>query len=423
MPGEVVTIPYGADDLRFRVNHDAVLAGVFTPHPAPPAPDPEGVIREALADPVDCARLREAAADARSALILVDDITRETPTHLLVPAILEELRAGGLPDDAVQVMIALGTHRPMTPDEVRAKLGDEVLSRVEVTQHDHTVAPLRDLGTTPDGTPVHVNAGLFETDLVIGTGAVVPHHIAGFSAGAKIVQPGVSGAATTAATHMFSARAVEPLLGQVVTPVRREMERIAERSGMRHVLNVTLNCDGQLVTARFGTTRGAYRRAVADAQSIYGVPAPTGLDIVIAGSHPCDIEFWQAHKSLYPAAMLVRPGGTIVVVTPCPEGVAVMHPEMLDYAASPADALITRYENGEFDDPVAASLATAWARVREHARIILVSDGVAREDARALAFDRADTVEAALEMAAANARANPSVGVLTHAPDTLPLTN
>ena len=121
--------------------------------------------------------------------------------------------------------------------------------------------------------------------------------------------------------------------------------------------------------------------------------------------------------------MMVRPGGTIVVVTPCPEGVAVMHPEMLDYAASPADALITRYEKGEFDDPVAASLATAWARVREYARIILVSDGVAREDARALAFDRADTVEAALEMAAANSRANPSVGVLTHAPDTLPLTN
>ena len=423
MPTEFVSIPYGADQVRFQVNSDAVLAGVYTPHAAPPAPDPERVIREALANPIDSPRLRAVAADARSALILVDDITRETPTHLLVPAILDELRAGGLPDAGVKVMIALGTHRPMTPPEVRAKLGGEVLSRVEVTQHDHTIAPLRDLGTTPDGTPVHVNAGLFETDLVIGTGAVVPHHIAGFSAGAKIVQPGVSGAATTAATHMFSGRATEPLLGQVDSPVRKEMEHIADRCGMRYVLNVTLNSDGQLVTARSGTTRGAYRRAVVDARRIYGVPAPTGLDIVVAGSHPCDLEFWQAHKSLYPAAMMVRPGGTIIVVTPCPEGVAVMHPEMLDYAAAPAEALIDRYDKGEFDDPVAASLATTWARVREHARVMVVSDGLAREDTRALAFDRADSVEAALDIAIADSRPNASVGVLTHAPDTLPLTN
>ncbi len=423
MPSEFVTLPYGSDELQFEVNGGASLAGVFTPHPAPPAAHPELAIREALAHPIDSQRLSAVVAEARSALILVDDITRETPTDLLVPAILDELRAGGLPQEAVTVMIALGTHRPMTPDEVEAKLGREVLGRVEVGQHDHTVAPLRDLGTTPDGTPVHVNEGLFEADVVIGTGAVVPHHIAGFSAGAKIVQPGVSGAVTTAATHMFSARAVDPLLGHVDSPVRGEMEVIAERCGMRHVLNVTLNSDGRLVNAYFGSTKGAFRRAVVDAQRIYGVSTPTGLDVVIAGSHPCDIEFWQAHKSLYPAAMMVRPGGTIIVVTPCPEGVAVMHPDMLSYAAESADTLIARYERGEFEDPVAASLATAWARVREHARIVVVSDGIAPEDARALAFDRADGVDAALTAAIADARANPSVGVLTHAPDTLPLTN
>ena len=83
---------------------------------------------------------------------------------------------------------------------------------------------------------------------------------------------------------------------------------------------------GRIVTARFGATRPTYRRAVEDARRIYGVRAPAGLDAVVAGSHPCDIEFWQAHKSLYPAMLMVRPGGTIIVVTPCPEGVAVTHP-------------------------------------------------------------------------------------------------
>jgi len=303
----------------------------------------------------------------------------------------------------------------------RLEVGDEVLARVRVTQHDHRTAPLRDLGVTPSGTPVEVNEHLFEADIVIGTGAVVPHHIAGFSAGAKIVQPGVSGAATTAATHMFSARARTPLLGRVDTPVRAEMELIAERCGMQHVLNVTLNADGRIVTARFGATRPTYRRAVEDARRIYGVRAPAGLDAVVAGSHPCDIEFWQAHKSLYPAMLMVRPGGTIIVVTPCPEGVAVTHPDMLDYTAQPADELLRRYEGNEIDDRVAASLAVAWARVREYARVVLVSDGIAPHEAEALGFDTAPDVETALSALARTSGTAPQVGVLTHAPDTLPL--
>ena len=400
-----------------------MLAGVYTPHAAAASDNPEQVVRKALESPIDSPRLRDIATRAKSALILVDDITRETPAGLLVPLIMEELKIGGIGAAAVQVMIALGTHRPMTPAEVEAKLGSEVVQLVQVTQHDHTVALLRDLGATPDGTPVHVNQRLFEVDLVIGTGAVVPHHIAGFSAGAKIVQPGVSGAATTAATHMFSARSTTPLLGQVNSPVRKEMEHIADRCGMNHVLNVTLNSDGKLASAFFGSTRGAFRHAVSDARRIYGVQAPTDLDIVVASSHPCDIEFWQAHKGLYPAAMMVRPGGTIILVTPCPEGVAVMHEDILSYTEQSAETLIGRYERGEFDDPVAASLATTWARVREHAQVIMVSDGIAREDVRALAFNHASTIDEALAMAADQAGTNPSVGVLTHAPDTLPLSN
>ena len=413
-------LPYG--DTTLAVGAAGVdLTGVYTPRPTPPALAPQALVREALDNPIGSEPLRQAARGKSSALILIDDITRETPADLLLPPILDDLQAAGITPDDILVMIALGTHRPMTDDEIRQKVGDEVLSRVRVTQHDHRTAPLRDLGVTPAGTPIEVNEHLFAADIVIGTGAVVPHHIAGFSAGAKIVQPGVSGAATTAATHMFSARARTPLLGRIDTPVRAEMDLIAERCGMRHVLNVTLNADGQIVTARFGATRPTYRKAVEDARRIYGVRAPAGLDAVVAGSHPCDIEFWQAHKSLYPAMLMVRPGGTIIVVTPCPEGVAVTHPEMLDYTAQPADVLLRRYERNEIHDRVAASLAVAWARVREYARVVLVSDGIAPHEAAALGFDTAPDVDTALAVVARNAGAAPRVGVLTHAPDTLPL--
>ena len=313
----IIQIPYGASHLPIETR--AVnLVGVYTPRSSAPAPDPAAAIRAALGSPVAGPRLREAARGSRSAMILVDDVTRETPAHLIVPAILEELAAGGLPADGVRVMIALGTHRPMSSAEVRRKLGADVLRDVEVLQHDHRNVALEDLGRTPDGTPISLNRDVLEAGLVIGTGSVVPHHVAGFSAGAKIVQPGVSGASTTAATHMFSARAGTPLLGQVDSTVRREMESIAERAGMHQVLNVTLNSDGRLVSAHFGATKAAFRRAVDDARRIYGVPAAGELDIVIAGSHPCDIEFWQAHKSLYPAVMMTRRNGTIILVNALP---------------------------------------------------------------------------------------------------------
>ena len=423
MTSNSVRLPYGDNELSFRVDAGARLVGVYTPHATAAAADPMSVIRQALEHPIAAPRLRDSARGRHSALILVDDITRETPVHLLVPALLDELAGAGLPDEGVRVMIALGTHRPMSDAEVQRKLGRAVTARVEVLQHDHRVAPLRDLGVTPNGTPVSVNDLLFEVDLVIGTGSVVPHHIAGYSAGAKIVQPGVSGAATTAATHMFSARASTPLLGQVDTAVRADMERIAAQCSMPYVLNVTLNAAGELVTATFGDTQAAFRRAVEDARAIYGVPVPRGVDIVVAGSHPCDIEFWQAHKSLYPAAMVVRPGGTIIVVTPCPEGVTVTHADLLNYAAEPADRIIGRYERGETSDPVGASLAAAWARVREYAEIVIVSDGISNQDVRALGFTQAEDIEAALEIARARAPNAPSVAVLTHAPDTLPTTS
>ena len=413
-------LPYGDETLAVGTA-GVDLTGVYTPRPTPPALAPEALVREALDNPIGSESLRQAARGKASALVLIDDITRETPADLLLPPILDDLEAAGIAAGDILVMIALGTHRPMTDGEIRYKVGDEVLARVRVTQHDHRTAPLRDLGVTPSGTPIEVNEHLFQADIVIGTGAVVPHHIAGFSAGAKIVQPGVSGAATTAATHMFSARARTPLLGRVDTPVRAEMELIAERCGMRQVLNVTLNADGRIVTARFGATRPTFRRAVEDARRIYGVRAPAGLDAVVAGSHPCDIEFWQAHKSLYPAMLMVRPGGTIIVVTPCPEGVAVTHPDMLDYTAQPADELLRRYEGNEIDDRVAASLAVAWARVREYARVVLVSDGIAPHETKALGFDTAPDVETALAALARTSGSAPQVGVLTHAPDTLPL--
>ena len=278
-----------------------------------------------------------------------------------------------------------------------------------------------DLGLTGNGTPISVNRRVLDADVVIGLSSIVPHHIPGYSGGSKIIQPGVSGEPTTASTHMFSAVSDTQILGVVESPVRLEMEEVAAKAGLTAILNTTLNARGEMVDSFFGDPRAAFRAGTESSRRIYGLNSPSSVDIVIAGSHPCDIEFWQAHKSLFPAAKIVRPGGTIIVVAPCPEGVARTHDDVLNYADQPYGRIRKLVDSGAAADPVGASNAVAWSRIRDFAEISLVSDGISAEDCRALGFQSFPSLDAALTDARRRLGKDASVAVMTHAPETLPI--
>jgi nickel-dependent lactate racemase len=123
-------------------------------------------------------------------------------------------------------------------------------------------AQMADLGCTPNGTPIQVSRIALEADFLIGAGSIIPHHIPGYSAGAKIIQPGLTGAATTGATHYLSTRTRRSYLGFTENPVRQEMEAIAARVGLKAILNVVLNPDGSLVRAFYGDFIQAHRAGV-----------------------------------------------------------------------------------------------------------------------------------------------------------------
>ncbi len=164
---------------------------VLLPRIVPPAPDPEAVIHDALAHPLGAPPLAELARGRQKVVIVADDMTRLTPVSLILPAMLEHLARAGLRDEQVTVMMALGTHRPMTEEELRARVGEEVWGRVQVVNHAHWEPEmLVDLGPTENGTPIVLNRLVWEADLVLAVGSVFPHHIAGYSGGSKIIQPG-----------------------------------------------------------------------------------------------------------------------------------------------------------------------------------------------------------------------------------------
>lgn len=416
-----VSIPYGAELVSVRIPGANPLS-VLTPSFLPACADPAAEIRRAIQYPIGAPPVAQALQGMSGrVVILADDLTRQTPVRLAIPVLLDELNRAGVPDDRVTVLIALGTHRPMTSQEIDAHFGAQTTRRVQVLNHAwQEPAQLVDLGTTPNGTPVQVNRIALDAGFLIGVGTIVPHHIPGYSAGAKIVQPGVTGAATTGATHYLSTRTRRSYLGMAENPVRKEIEGIAARAGLKAILNFVLNPDGSMVKAFYGDFIQAHRTGVETANRVYGVHCPAPADIVIAGSHPCDIEFWQAHKSLYPADMAVKAGGTIIVVTPCPEGVSVTHRGMLEFTSLPAEKIDSLIQDGALKDVVSGALALAWAKVRQRAEVCLVSGGIPETDAAALGFRRFSSVQEALD-AALLRRARASVTVLTHAPDTLPI--
>ncbi len=416
-----ISLPYGSSSLTFSVPERNLL-GVFSPNQAVPAADPAAEILRALREPVGTRPLVEEARGARRLVIAADDLTRQTPNRLILPLLLDELNRAGVADAQVTVLVALGTHRPMTPAELEAHFSEAVVRRVRVLNNPwQDPAQLADLGCTPNGTPIQVSRLALEADCLIGLGGIVPHHIPGYSAGAKIVQPGISGPATTGATHFLSTRTRRSYLGLVENPVRAEMEEVAARAGLRFILNVVQDAAGRLVGAFAGDFIQAHRAGAALARKVYGVALHGPAEIVIAGSHPCDIEFWQAHKSLYPADIAVKDGGAILVVTPCPEGVSVMHPEVLAYAGLPAEEIEARILSGAIPDQAAGALALAWAKMRQRATISLVSAGIPPAAARALGFRPYPSVEQALSAALAEQGPAAQVSVLTHAPDMLPI--
>jgi nickel-dependent lactate racemase len=416
-----VSIPFGGKPLFFEVP-DANLAEVLSPLESVPVADLDGEIARALAAPIGQPPLASWIKPASTVLLVTDDVTRLTPADRILPPLLDRLNAAGVEDGQITCMIALGTHRYMSEAELRDKVGEPVYGRIRVVNHEwKDPDQLVNLGLSAQGTPLVVNRAAVEADVIIGIGAVVPHHIPGFSGSSKIIQPGICGFETTAETHLLSCSERDSLLGLEDNPVRRDLDSMADRVGMQTIFNVVLTSTGGVAGAFFGEMRATFKEAVKLARTIYGVAYHETPDIVIANSCPCDLDFWQSHKAQYPAQRMVRKGGTIIVCTPAPEGISPVHTDLLEFTSWSAEEIEAAYRAGRITDGVAAALAVAWALVREKAGVITYSPGIPPDHKEKLGHTHAPSIDWALAEAFRRQGPGARVTVLTHAADMLPV--
>ncbi|WP_448522404.1 nickel-dependent lactate racemase [Pseudothermotoga sp.] len=314
-----VSLKYGEKQLQLEVPDHTEILSPKTEFPS--VDDPFGEVGRALEDPIASPTLTQIVENMkpRKIAILVSDLTRPSPSHIIVPPILDELSRAGVKREQIRIVFGLGFHRKMSEEEMKKAVGEEVFERYECINHDINECVY--IGETSRGTPVEVFRPVAESDLIIATGNLELHWFVGYSGGYKALLPGVCSKSTIEKNHslMLSESAVA---GNINSPVRLDIEEAGAMTNVKFIVNVVLNSKKQIVKAVAGHPIAAHREGVKYIDAMYKVPIDKKYDVVIAspGGFPKDINLYQAQKGLDNASHAVKENGTIVLVAECREG-------------------------------------------------------------------------------------------------------
>jgi len=315
-----LTLPYGLGSLRVEFPESVrVLAGPR----APAISDPVRELKASLDAPIAAEPLDALARGRQSACVVVSDNTRPVPNRLLLPPILERLRASVR---RTCVLVATGLHAPLGEPEWAELFEGCALEGCEVRCHDALdSSQLVSLGSTARGIPIELNRLYVDSELRVLTGLIEPHFMAGYSGGRKSICPGIAGAETIQWFH-------SPLLLESPhadscrlegNPVHEEATSVARRVGTDLIVNVAIDSERRVTNVVAGDLESAWHEGVRFVASQAEVPIEHEADIVITtnGGHPQDRNFYQAVKGLVAAARAVRKDGAILLLSECRDGI------------------------------------------------------------------------------------------------------
>jgi len=317
-----VWLRYGKTEVCARIPTRNFL-GMIKPKQKPGVEDPRAEVVRALNEPIGSRRLSEIAEAGVKAAVVVDDATRATPSYLMVPPILDELNKAGVRDYDTTVIFGCGTHRPVTPEEMKVLVGAETLERVKTISHDCQAKDLIYLGKTQKlGTKVHVNKTFAEAEVKVLTGDIGLHYYAGYGGCRKSVLPAISGIETIQRNHAAILHPKARTGSLEGNPIHEDMVEAAKLAKPDFVLNIVTNSHGELVQAFAGDMEAVHAKGVELVDEMYRVTIERRAKIVVVspGGHPFDIDLYQAYKGVDCALEAVRRGGVIIWVAECPEG-------------------------------------------------------------------------------------------------------
>jgi len=262
-------------------------------------------IREAFASPIGTRTIKELARGKKEVAILFDDLSRPTPSAVLIPYILEELAGAGIPDDNIRFIAAIGAHGTMNGIDFRKKLGDDVMSRF--------------LGVSKYGTPIEINSEFMSCDLKIGIGVIVPHPY-GFGGGSKIILPGVASMQTIASNHNRLVFDPSVAMGKLRDNVI--LEDIVEAARMARLdvkVDAIVNLKREITALFVGDPVEEHKAGVEVAKEHYATDMVHDADVVVANCFSKANEMLLATPVASPL-LAENGGGDMVLVVVTPEG-------------------------------------------------------------------------------------------------------
>lgn len=282
-------------------------------------------IKASIARPIGMEPLREYARGKKEVVIIFDDMTRITRVAEIVPHVLAELAAAGIEESHIRFIAACGCHGAMNRTDFVKKLGEDVLLRFPVYNH----APWENcvyVGTTTRGTKLYFNAEVMKCDLKIGIGSVVPHIMAGFGGGGKIILPGVASYETIIGLHSPPVSSEKTGFRDTVTgmgiigdnPRQRDIDEAVAIAGLDIKIDAIMNMWGETTAIYAGAPMPAFTAALEDAKAHYLTPAAKDKDIVIANSYAKVNEAISGLMVAFPS--LKESGGDVVLIANAPDG-------------------------------------------------------------------------------------------------------
>jgi nickel-dependent lactate racemase len=318
-----LTVPPGVDVTVIRKPDMPIVA------------DAARSVAAALDHPVDSTPLQTLARSASTACIAICDITRPVPNHLFLRPVIQRLIEAGLPPAGITVLVATGLHRPNEGEELAELIGDQwVLETVNVANHfarndaDHV-----NLGTTSTrGTVVRLDRRFVEADIRIATGLVEPHFMAGYSGGRKVIAPGLAHAETITTFHSarFMADPAAVNCNMAGNPLHEEQLEIVKMLGGALAINTVIDEARNLSFINFGEVLGSHEQAIDHVREYCEVPVPRRFHTVVtsAAGYPLDKTYYQTVKGMVGAMDILAPGGDLIIVSECSEGMG--SPEFID---------------------------------------------------------------------------------------------
>jgi nickel-dependent lactate racemase len=416
-----IHLAYGKLGLDVDVPDDN-LVGVLAMHAAKPLPDPADEMSRVLQRPIGSIPLGELARKAKTACVVICDVTRPAPNTLILPHIFQALEGSGIERRDITVLVATGLHRPSTPEERETMVGKDILRDYRIVDHHARITGEQQyLGETSRDTPVYIDNEYCRADLKITTGFIEPHLMAGFSGGRKLVAPGCAGEETIKALHspVFLENPACREGSIENNPLHHELLEIARMAGHDFIVNCAMDASGRVTGIFAGHPVQAHESGVSHVRRSVRSTVRQQADIVITTSagYPLDLTFYQAIKGITAALPVVKKGGMVIIAAECAEGLG--SPEFIDLATrfNSADAF-TRFI---LSNPV---VPDQWqleecAKAARHVDVVLVSSGIPTQHSEQLFIRTAATVEEALRQGFAHYGGDATVAVIPQGPYTL----